>query len=207
MSFYLYGASGHAKVIVEILEKSGEAITGLFDDNKKIVELLGYKCINYSKNAIENNNFLIISIGDNWIRKKIADKLRNDNINFGVARDKTSIVSERSKLGFGTVVMPGSVINSVSIVGVHSIINTNSSVDHDCIIEDFVHISPGVTISGNVTVGEGTHIGSGACVLPNLNIGKWCSIGAGAVIINDIPDYSIVVGNPGKIIRTVNYEK
>ena len=38
-------------------------------------------------------------------------------------------------------------------------------------------------------------------VIPNINIGKWCVIGAGAVITKDVPDYSLVVGIPGKIIK------
>ena len=44
--------------------------------------------------------------------------------------------------------------------------------------------------------------------MPRVNIGKFSIIGAGTVIINDIPPYSVVVGNPGKIIKTVsvNYE-
>jgi acetyltransferase EpsM len=34
-----------------------------------------------------------------------------------------------------------------------------------------------------------------------VKIGKWATIGAGAVIINDVPDYAVVVGNPGKVIK------
>jgi len=64
-----------------------------------------------------------------------------------------------------------------------------------------------VSISGNVLIGEGTHVGTGAIILPNITIGKWCKIGAGAVVIKDIPDYSVVVGVPGKIIKTLeSYE-
>ena len=52
-----------------------------------------------------------------------------------------------------------------------------------------------------VKVHEGTHIGAGATILPNISIGKWCVIGAGAVITQNLPDYSLVVGVPGKVIR------
>ena len=50
---------------------------------------------------------------------------------------------------------------------------------------------------------EGTHIGAGATVIPEVTIGKWCIIGAGAVITQNLPDYSMVVGVPGKVIRKV----
>jgi acetyltransferase EpsM len=71
----------------------------------------------------------------------------------------------------------------------------------DCKIGHFAHLSPGVALAGNVTVGEGTHVGIGSCVIQGITIGKWVTIGAGAVIIKDVPDYAVVVGNPGIIIK------
>lgn len=195
---YLYGASGHGKVVIEILENSGVTIEGLFDDNPEISNLLGYKCSIFDNNQIWNSP-LIISIGDNKTRKLVANKI--GDLNFGVAIDISSSISKRSVLGHGCVIMPGVSINIGSIIGKHVIINTNAGVDHDCFLEDYVHISPGCSISGNVHIGEGSHIGTGASIIQNIRIGKWSIIGAGSVIIRDIPDFSIVVGNPGRIIR------
>jgi acetyltransferase EpsM len=56
-------------------------------------------------------------------------------------------------------------------------------------------------LAGNVFVGEGTHVGIGASIIPGVKIGKWVIIGAGTIILNDVPDYAVIVGNPGKIIR------
>jgi sugar O-acyltransferase (sialic acid O-acetyltransferase NeuD family) len=195
----LYGASGHAKVVIEILEKSGIRIDELFDDNQLILSLCGYTCSVYSKEKILNNQ-LIISIGENKTRKLVAEKI--GKINYGQAIDITSSVSVRAKIGEGSVVMPGAVINSGAVIGEHSIINTNASVDHDCVLGSFVHISPGGSLAGNVKIGEGTHVGTGASVIPNITIGKWCIIGAGSVILKDIPDFAVVVGNPGRIVKT-----
>jgi acetyltransferase EpsM len=93
-------------------------------------------------------------------------------------------------------------VNVHTTIGRHVILNTNCCVDHDCVLEDFVHISPHASLAGNVQVGEGTQIGIGASIKQNIRIGKWVMIGAGAVIIRDVPDYSVVVGNPGRIIKT-----
>lgn len=194
----LYGASGHAKVIIEILENSGIPVDGLFDDNPEISSLCGYDCSLFSRTKIFNNQ-LIISIGDNRTRKLIADKI--GKVNYGRATDINSLISKRAIIGEGSVVMPGVAINSGTIIGEHAIINTNASVDHDCILGNYVHVSPGSSISGNVIIGEGTHIGTGASIIQNIIIGKWCIIGAGCVIIKDVPDFAVVVGNPGKIIK------
>jgi acetyltransferase EpsM len=92
-------------------------------------------------------------------------------------------------------------VNVQSNIGHHVILNTNCSIDHDCILEDFVHVSPNAALAGNIQVGEGSQIGIGACVMQNIRIGKWVMVGAGAVIIRDVPDYAVVVGNPGRIIK------
>ncbi len=196
---YLYGASGHAKVIIENLEEQNYTIEGLFDDNITIKSILDYPCFG----ALDLNKIadakLIISIGNNLIRKNLSDQL--DSKLFFTLADQSANISKRATIGIGTVIMKGASINSDVVIGKHAIINTNSSIDHDCKLGDFVHISPNAALSGNVEIGEGTHIGTGTAIIQDIKIGKWCTIGAGSTIINDIPDYSVVVGNPGKIIK------
>lgn len=198
MTMILYGASGHARVIIEILEKSGITIDRLVDDNENKSSLDGYQCTMYD-NSKKINDKVIVSIGDNYLRKTIVEKL--GKLSFGSAIDINALVSKRATIGDGSVIMPGAIINSGTVIGKHVIVNTNSCVDHECVLEDYVHVSPGSSISGNVYVKEGTHIGTGVSVIQNITIGKWCIIGAGCVVINDIPDFAVVVGNPGKVIK------
>lgn len=197
-TYCIYGASGHSKVIIEILENSGIIIQGLYDDDVQKNTLLEYR-VGHGKEIFNNNEISwVIGIGDNAVRKKIAE---NHLLKYAFAIDKSASLSKRAVIGKGTVIMPGVSINSSTIVGKHVIINTNSSIDHDCIIEDYVHISPNATLCGGISVGEGTQIGAGAVIIPGIKIGKWAKIGGGAVIIKDVPDNSIVVGNPGRIIK------
>lgn len=197
----LYGASGHAKVIIDCLREEGKEIEGIFDDNSDLVSLNGYDVINgYDKDYFTDQK-LIVSVGDNLVRKKLVAQVEHD---FGVAKHPSAIISCVSEVGKGSVVMHGAVLQSSTRIGKHCIINTRSSVDHDCVIDDFCHVSPGVTLCGGVKVGEGTHIGAGSTVIPNITIGKWCVIGAGAVITDNLPDYSFVVGVPGKVIKKLD---
>lgn len=194
---YLYGASGHAKVIIDILEENGVAINAIFDDDLAKQELLAYRVTPFA-DLHDVSEPVIIAIGNNHQRKKISDKLR---LQFGKAVHPRAVVSKRASIFDGAVVMAGAVINSDAVIGAHCIVNTNASVDHDCVLGNFVHVAPGATLCGNVTVGEGTLVGSGAVVIPGVNIGKWCTIGAGAVVIGDVPDHSTVAGNPAKTIK------
>lgn len=196
LSFCIYGASGHSKVIIEILEDRGEIINELYDDDEAKEMLFDYKITNNPGIFKRKGINWIIGIGDNQTRQKIA---ASHFLEYGLAIDKGAFISKRTEIGAGTVIMPGVSVNSSTIMGKHIIINTNSSVDHDCIISDFVHISPNTTLCGGIVVGEGTHIGAGAVIIPGIKVGKWATIGAGAVIIKDVPDYSTVVGNPGRV--------
>lgn len=195
---YLIGASGHAKVIIEILESSGKGIKGLLDSDPSKKSLLGYPVFTDDSNLQIPDASYIVAIGDNAIRKKIA---LSKPYQFISAIHPAANISKRSLLGEGSVIMAGVTINADVTIGKHTIINTNASIDHDCILGDFVHISPNVALGGIVEVGEGTHVGIGACVKQCIKIGRWCTIGAGAVIISDVPDGCTVVGNPGKIIK------
>ena len=191
---YLYGASGHAKVIMDILEANQIRIDGLIDDNPEINELLGYPVFHQCNDLSP----LIISIGNNQIRRRIAEKL---DVEFGTAIHPSAVVSPPAKIGEGTVVMPGAVINADAVIGKHCIINTGASVDHECIIGDYVHISPHATLCGNVHVGEGSWVAAGSVVLPGVKIGKWSVIGAGSVVAKDIPDGVLAVGNRCKVLK------
>jgi sugar O-acyltransferase (sialic acid O-acetyltransferase NeuD family) len=197
---YIFGASGHGKVVAELVTSACSKIEAVIDDAPKS-DNLGLIPIFNSLKIIEPSPevAMIIAIGNNAIRKKISSRF--SDYNFFTSIHKTAFVSPSATVGLGTVVMVHAIINANAKIGNHVIINTAALIEHDCSIADFVHISPKVTLSGNVSIGLGSHLGSGAIVIPGIKIGKWCTIGAGSVVINDIPDGATVVGNPGKIIE------
>lgn len=194
----IYGASGHSKVIIEIIKSINGKIDIIVDDDVRIKSILEYPVKN-NTDALDLNTGTILAIGNNSIRKKLAEGFMG-KIEPAIIHS-SAVVSESARLGYGTVVMANSSINSEAIIGNHCIINTGSVVEHDCKIGDFVHISPNAALAGSVDVGKGSQVGIGAVVLPGVKIGKWVNVGAGAVIIKDIPDFATVVGNPGRIIK------
>ena len=196
---YIFGCSGHAKVIIDILLLMNVKIVSILDDKPIYSELLGFPVFDYNRVEFLNpDNQLIIAVGDNATRKNLSKRWKGQ---YKIAIHPKAIVSSFSTINDGTVVMASAIINSGARIGKHVIINSGALIEHDCIINDFAHISPMASLAGSVLVGEGTQIGINATIRQGINIGKWATIGAGAVIVKDVPDYAVVVGNPGKIIR------
>lgn len=191
---FLYGASGHAKVIIDIVEAMGSKVAGLIDDNETIHEMFGFPVAH----SFTGQSPLIISIGSNKIRKKLVEQLASQ---FTTAIHPSAVVSKRAIMAEGTVVMQGTVIQSGVHIGRHCIINTGASIDHECEIGDYVHISPHATLCGNVTIGEGAWIGAGATVIQGVKIGCWAVIGAGAVVIKDVPNNTVMAGVPARVVK------
>lgn len=63
-----------------------------------------------------------------------------------------------------------------------------------------------VEFSKAVTIGDDCWIGGNAVICPGVSIGNGCVIGSGAVVTKDIPDNSLAVGNPARVIRKLNEE-
>lgn len=63
----------------------------------------------------------------------------------------------------------------------------------------------GLEYARPITVGDNVWIGANVCVLPGVSIGDNCIIGAGSVVVKDIPPYSVAVGNPCKVIKTIDH--
>lgn len=195
----LYGASGHAKVLVSILRAARQEVSAIFDDDldKKdlgTIPVIGSYDPNHQPAAP-----LIIAIGYNAIRRKVAEKIQH---RFGIALHPTASIDESVTVGEGTVIMHGAIVQAGTSIGNHVIVNTGATVDHDCYLADFVHVAPGVTLCGSVRVGGGTLIGAGSVVAPNLSIGADCLVAAGSVVTVSIPDGATVRGNPARIIRS-----
>lgn len=198
----IIGAGGHAKVIADIIEKSGDIVYGFLDDNKEVGEkvIKNYKIlgkISECENIQTNNKklYFIIAIGNNYVRKSIYEKY---TLNYYTAIHPKCNIGIDVKIEEGTVIMANACINSNTCIGKNSIINTSAVVEHDNIIEDYVHISPNATLCGTVKVGAFTHIGAGAIIKNNTKITEDCTIGAGAVVVKNIEEKGTYVGVPAK---------
>lgn len=61
----------------------------------------------------------------------------------------------------------------------------------------------GVEFARPVTIGDDCCIGGHSVILPGVTIGKGCTVAAGSIVTKDVPDWSVVMGQPAKVVRKV----
>jgi sugar O-acyltransferase (sialic acid O-acetyltransferase NeuD family) len=205
----IYGASGHAKVVLDLaLQLQEYRVVGLLDDDRDRhgrslfgVPVLGG--LEPLKSPLYQHCSVVIAVGENYARRELAARLNSLGCTFATLTHPSAEVGMGASFGRGTVIMVGAVINADAAIGDHVIINTGATVDHDCTIEDFVHVAPGAHLAGNVTVARLAHIGIGASIVQGVSIGEESIVAAGASVVNDVPPGVVVGGVPALFIRKV----
>lgn len=209
----IIGAKGFAKEVLEILYQLQTLKNIAFFDD--ISEEIGNTLFNQFpilKSAKEVSNYFektgdlnyTVGIGNPFARYKLCYKFD------ALGGQLTSTISPNSHIGHfdntigvGCNIMTGSVITNSIVIGKGVLINLNCTIGHDSNIGDFTEMSPGVHVSGNCSVGKFCNIGTNATILPKIHLGENVIVGAGSVVTKDVPDNSLVVGIPGKVIKTL----
>ena len=201
----VFGAGGHAKVVIDIIEQQGDyEIAGLLDDDPKHQgkQVFGYPVLGTRAELpallSARLRHAIVTIGDNASRAAVAAHLDRHGWRFASAVHPRASIGRGVNIGPGSVVMAGCVINADAHVGAQVIVNTGATVDHDCRIEDAVHIAPGCHLCGRVSVGQGSLVGAGTTVTPNVRIGNRVAVGAGSTVIRDVADDAKIFGSPAR---------
>ena len=150
-----------------------------------------------------------------------------DSVTIGNGAKVWHFAHIRSDVNLGSNVIIGEnvYIGPGISVGDNSKIQNNSLIYEPAQIDNGVFIGPGVIFTNDhnprainsdktqkssldwnkagVVVGEGASIGAGAICVGPIEIGKWVLVGAGAVVVEDVPNYALMVGVPARQIGWV----
>jgi sugar O-acyltransferase (sialic acid O-acetyltransferase NeuD family) len=207
---FVIGASGHAKVIIDIVEKQARwRIAGLIDTYKiPGTEVMGYQVLGSEDRLSElmaqhGVSGAIVAIGDNRIRRQVAERARSvaPRLHFVSVIHPSSRIGRDVEMGSGVAIMAGVTVNPGTRIGDFCYVNTNASVDHDNVLEPFSCVQPNAATGGNVRLGTLSVLAMGAIVVQGISIGEDTVIGAGSTVLNDIPGGVVAYGTPCCVVR------
>ncbi len=206
----IYGASGHSKMIVDIIQKNNVyRLKGFIDSYKPVNEVVyGYNIISdldQLPRVIEELNIegIVIGIGENSTRLEAYGKIMKiaPNLKFVPIIHPNATIAGDVSIKEGSVIMANVVINANAKVGRFCILNTASTFGHDSEMADFSSLASGVTVAGTVQVGFCSAICLGATIIQNLTIGDNTVIGAGSLVLKSIGDNKTAFGAPIHTIK------
>jgi len=206
----IYGASGHGKMIVDIILKNNKyTIKGFIDSYKPLKEdIYGYKVIgslNELAYLIKVHNIygIVIGIGDNSIRQRAYHKIAEiaPTLKFVSVIHPSAVLANDIVIPKGVVIMPNAVVNANAKVGEFCILNTKSSLGHDSTLADFSSLASGAIVSGNVKIGLCSAICLRASIIQNVTIGNHTVIGAVSLVLKSIGDCKQAFGIPINTIK------
>ncbi|MBC8982163.1 MULTISPECIES: acyltransferase [Pseudomonas] len=145
---------------------------------------------------------------------ELAD-VKSQDVGEGTRIWQFCVVLEGAKIGKHCNLCAHTLVEGDVIIGDNVTLKSGVYLWDGTRIEDNVFIGPNATFTNDsmprskvypgkfegITVKFGASIGANATILPGVTIGRSAMVGAGAVVTKDVPDFSVVVGNPAKIIR------
>ena len=204
----IVGAGGFGREVAWLVEEINEAdatwnLMGFIDNQKSEGSIInGYPVLGDESWFINHKEAnAVIAIGDPIVRQKIASRLALHSVSFASLIHPEISIHSTVSVGLGSILCRGTIVTVNVDIGSHVIINLDSTIGHDAILNDFVTIFPSCNISGFVRIGSHSLLGTGTQIIQELNVGENVYIGAGAVVNRDIPNNSVAVGVPARVIK------
>lgn len=201
----IVGGGGFAKEVIWLAQDCGYSVKGILDDNPDMhgtkvlgVEVLGNidSCRDYAH--IE----FILAIGTPRTRLAVHKKMQKQlNAKYATLIHPEVKHSKYVEVGTGSIICAGCILTVDIKIGQHCIINLQTTIGHESTLGDFVTIAPLVAISGNVLLDDYTEVGTHSSVRQGIEIQKGAMLGMGGVLTKNMPENSIFVGNPAKLLK------
>jgi len=190
------GNGGHAKSCIEVIEEQNQyTISGIISENTSLKNnflFLNYKIIgtdNDLNRLAERYQYAFIGIGQinsPDVRSQFFKKLTDLGFILPKIISSSAMVSKRSKVDQGTIIMKQALINTDVYIGKNCIINNKALIEHDANIGDNCHIATGAVINGSVTIENNCFIGSNATIMQGIKIGRGSIVSAGSFVNKDL---------------------
>lgn len=206
ISFVIFGAGGHAKVVADLVRACGHDVTGFIDTTqsaRKGESFAGSVILGGMEEARAHGaTHAALGFGDNASRLALAGQLLQSGWQMPVLIHPSAVVSPSAEISDGTVIFATAVVQAAARIGKACIVNTAAIVEHDCDLADGVHLAPRSCLCGTVRIGRATFVGAGTVVREKITIGSGAKLGAGSVVVKNVADGSMAYGVPARVVES-----
>lgn len=207
----IWGTSGHAAVVVDLLIARGWTIAGFLDDrpvDERGTEFRGHQVLGGADQlgSLRSSGLrrALLAFGSCSGRLRCHQVLREAGFEIPFVAHPSAIVSSSALLAPGTVVCAQAVVNPQAELGESVIVNTGAIVEHHCRVGDGAHVAPGAILAGWSRLGTGSWLGVGARVIDRVTVGDRTLVGAGSVVTRDLPPSCVAYGTPARSRRVLS---
>lgn len=193
--FSLLGAGGHARSLVSLIRRNGDAVECIIDNNAGNGEtIMGVPVVL----ALEGRSLpLVLAIGDNEKRK--VEFLANESaLEPAAITHNDAFIDNSALLSIGVQVFCRAYIGPMVRIKENTIINTHAVIEHEAAVGAHSHIATGAILLGRSSVGSHCFIGSGAVIKDGISICDNVTVGANSFVNQNITSPGCYVGSPIK---------
>lgn len=144
----------------------------------------------------------IAAVGDNLTRARLSRSLREAGLDLVRAVHPLAMIDDTAQLAPGVMVEMGAAVHFDAVLAEGVFLGGHAVVAHHSTVGRFALIGGGVVFGGAAHVGAFSLMGVGTALQPHVRVGAHVVTGVATAITKDVPDHSVVVGVPGKVIRT-----
>lgn len=221
MPYAIYGTGGFAREVAPLLERMWEHYASSVEEVEPDIvhvddaidapqDCNGRKVIDFAALVSDHhrNRKVIVAIGNGRTRESIEARCVEAGLSIGTAVHPSAEIMEHVEMAAGAVICASSIITSNIKIGRSFQSNLFSYIGHDCVIGNYVTFAPRVSCNGNVHIGDHAYIGTGAMIIQGdksepMTIGEGAIVGMGSVVTKPVDPYTLVAGNPARIVRTL----
>lgn len=208
----IYGTGGWSREIRMLAEQINSLAHRwdemvFIEDMKEIFELEGKRVFRLDAfGEMPDEKELVIAVGEPSVREEVYGAAENYGIRLCTLIHPGVYIDRTVTLGEGCILMNGVYLGSNTVIGANTVLMPNTIVGHDTSIGMHCTICSNCCINGASRVGDRVFFGFLSGTKQNLTVGNDVICSAGAIVFRDLPDETVAVGNPARIVKK-NEEK
>jgi sugar O-acyltransferase (sialic acid O-acetyltransferase NeuD family) len=143
----------------------------------------------------------VVATGEPAIKARLVTKIEEAGGVMLTVIHPTCYVASSARIGRGSLLCPFAFVGPFAELAPHVTMNVHSGCGHNTRLGSFTVLSPYASLSGAAALGEQVFMGTHSYVAPNKTVGARSKISAGAFALEDVPENSLAVGNPARVLK------